>query len=121
MWQGWRWALWWVLVGLWALALLTPQPVEVEKKIVPQEAIFSASKGLHIATYAFLAGTAAWLPVWRGLRWLPIAILSLHGCGTEFFQQWVPARHGCLQDVAIDHIGIALGFLLTFTRWRRPA
>jgi VanZ family protein len=117
---GWRWAVWWLLVGLWAVALLTPQPVEVEKKILPKEALFSASKGLHIAAYAFLAGSGAWLPAWRGYRWLPIAIMSLHGCGTEFFQQFVPARHGCLEDVGIDHIGIVLGLLLTLARWRRP-
>jgi hypothetical protein len=39
----WRWAAWWTLVALWALALLTPQPVEVEKKIIPESAVFSAS------------------------------------------------------------------------------
>jgi hypothetical protein len=32
----------------------------------------------------------------------------------------VPSRHGCLEDVGIDHIGIALGVLLTLNRWRRP-
>jgi VanZ family protein len=117
---SWRWPVWWILVALWALALLTPQPVDVEKKIVPAEAIFSASKGLHIAAYAFLAGTAAWLPAWRGYRWVPLAVLSLHGCGTEFFQQFVPARHGCWEDVGIDHIGITVGLLITLTRWRRP-
>jgi VanZ family protein len=117
---GWRWAVWVLLVGFWALALLTPQPVEIEKQVVPEEAIFSASKSLHIAAYAFLTGAGAWLPPWRGWRWLPIAIMSLHGCGTEFFQQWVPSRHGCLQDVGIDHVGIVLGVLLTLARWRRP-
>jgi VanZ family protein len=116
----WRWAAWWVLAGLWALVLLTPQPVEVGKRILPEEALFSASKGLHIAAYAFLTGAGAWLPAWRGLRWLPIALMSAHGCGTEFFQQFVPTRHGCLLDVGIDHIGIVLGCLLTLTRWRRP-
>lgn len=116
----WRWSVWWLLVGLWALALLTPQPVEVGKAILPPEAMFSASKGLHIGAYAFLTGVAAWLPAWRNWRWLPVAILSLHGFGTEFFQQFVPARHGCLEDVGIDHIGIAMGLLLTLVRWRQP-
>src|SRR6266404_3492674 len=89
-----RWLVWGLLAGLWAVALLTPQPVEIEKRVLPEEALFSASKSLHVAAYAFLAGAAAWLPPWRGRRWLPILILSLHGCGTEFFQQFVPARHG---------------------------
>jgi VanZ family protein len=119
--ERWLWPAWGVLLAIWALALLTPQPVEIEKKIVPPEAIFSASKGLHIAAYAFLTGAAAWLPMWRGQRWLPVAIMSLHGCGTEFFQQFVPTRHGCWQDVGIDHIGIVLGLLITLARWRRPA
>jgi hypothetical protein len=117
---GWRWGLWFVLVALWALALLTPQPVEFEKQILPEEAIFSASKGLHVAAYAFLTGAAAWLPPWRRWWWLPVAVMSLHGCGTEFFQQWVRGRHGCLEDVGIDHVGIVLGLLLTAGRWRRP-
>jgi VanZ family protein len=118
---GWRWATWWLLAGLWALALLTPQPVQIEKRVLPEEALFSASKGLHVAAYAFLTALGAWLPPWHGRRWLPIVVMSLHGCLTEFFQLFVPARHGCLQDVAIDHVGIALGLLLTLNRWRRPA
>jgi VanZ family protein len=116
----WLWTVWLVLIGLWALALLTPQPVQIEKQVIPEEALFSASKGLHVAAYAFLTGIAAWLPVPRGWRWLPIIVMSLHGCATEFFQQYVPSRHGCLEDVGIDHIGIALGLLLTLSRWRRP-
>jgi VanZ family protein len=115
----WRWTIWLVAVGCWAVALLTPQPVEVEKSLLPQEALFSASKSLHIAAYAILTGAGAWLPAWHGRRWLPVAILSFHGCATEFFQQWVPARHGCVEDVVIDHIGIAIGLLLTLPRWRR--
>jgi VanZ family protein len=121
MWTGWRWAIWWAAVALWALALLTPQPAEVEQRILPDQAQFSASKGLHVCAYAFLTLAASWLPTWRGQRWIPLAVLSLHGCGTEFFQQFVPARHGCLEDVGIDHVGIALGLLLTLVRWRRPA
>jgi VanZ family protein len=116
----WRWAVWWTLVGLWALALLTPQPVEVGKRVLPEEALFTASKGLHIAAYAFLTGAAAWLPAWHGWRWLPVAVMSFHAMATEFFQQFVPTRHGCIEDVVIDHVGIALGLLLTLPRWRRP-
>jgi hypothetical protein len=118
---SWRWTIWLALFGSWALALLTPQPVEVEKRVLPAEALFSASKGLHIAAYAFLTCAGAWLPPWRGQRRLPVALMSLHGCATEFFQLFVPSRHGCLEDVGIDHIGIALGLLLSFSRWRRPA
>lgn len=117
---GWRWLLWWTMVGLWALALLTPQPVDASKALLPEGAGYSAAKALHIGAYAFLTGAAAWLPPWRGWRWLPIAVLSLHGCGTEFFQQWVPQRHGCIADVGIDHLGIVLGLLFSWARWRRP-
>jgi hypothetical protein len=117
---GWRWAVWWVLVGLWALALLTPQPVLLGRRVLPAEALFSAAKGLHVAAYAFLTGAGAWLPPWRGRRWLPVAVMSLHAFATEFFQQFVPSRHGCLEDVAIDHVGIVLGLAVTAWRWRRP-
>jgi hypothetical protein len=117
---GWRWAAWWLLVGLWALALLTPQPVEAGRKVLPEGLLFSAAKGLHVAAYAFLTGAAAWLPPWHGRRWLPVAVMALHGCGTEFFQQFVPSRHGCLEDVGIDLAGVSVGILLTLPRWRRP-
>ncbi len=117
----WRWVVWCGFAGLWALALLTPQPVEAGKRLLPAEAMFPAAKSLHVGVYALLTAAAAWLPPYRGLRWLPVALVSLHGCGTEFFQQFVPSRHGCLEDVGIDHVGLALGLLLTLPRWRRPA
>ena len=48
-------------------------------------------------------------------RWLQLALLSGHGMATEFLQTFVPGRSGSLTDVAIDHLGIALGLALAPT------
>jgi VanZ family protein len=115
---AWRWRLWWLVTALWAVALLTPQPADASEVVLPAEARYPSAKLLHISAYAFLAFTAAWLPPWRPFWLLPWLVLSLHGIGTEFFQQWVPRRHGCWQDVVFDHCGIALGVLAAWL-WHR--
>src|SRR4051794_32628638 len=116
----WRWPLWWLVVGLWALALLTPQPAEVNEAVFGDEGSFATAKLLHGAVYAGLTAAAAWLPAWRRRRWLPVLILALHGCGTEVLQTLVPHRTGCVRDALIDLGGIACGLALTWPWWRRP-
>ena len=107
---------WCLCVTLWTAALLTVFPVRVGQAVMPAAVHFSAAKCLHISAYAFLTVYLKWLPLRRG-RWLLLALLSLHAFGTEFFQQFVPDRHGMLSDVLIDHFGIALGMVLTRNRW----
>jgi VanZ family protein len=111
------WLSWLLAVALWTSGLLTTLPVRVKDAVLPPEAGYHAAKALHVSAYAVLAGTAAWLIPGSRLRFLPILFLSLHGFGTEFLQTFVEGRHGCLEDVAIDHIGIALGLLLTGWKW----
>jgi hypothetical protein len=107
---------WCLCLLVWTVALLTITPVEVGKTIVPSSLHFTAAKGLHVSAYAFLTAYISWLPV-RRWRWLLLAFLSLHAAGTEFFQQFVPGRYGMASDVAIDHVGMALGLALTWKRW----
>jgi VanZ family protein len=114
---AWRRLAWGLLLALWTVALLTPQPVELGHEVLPEEAAFPVAKGLHVGVYAFLTATSAWLGVRGGRRWLlPLALL-LHGGLTEYLQTFVPLRIGCWQDVAIDAGGIALGLALTWRRW----
>ncbi len=107
---------WCLCVAVWTAALLTVFPVRVGQAVMPAAIHFSAAKCLHISAYAFLTVYLKWLPLRRG-RWLLLALLSLHAFGTEFFQQFVPDRHGLLTDVFIDHFGIALGMIMTRTCW----
>jgi VanZ family protein len=115
-----RWLIWGVYNVAWATALLTPQPVELADQILPTHTQFTAAKSLHIAAYAVLTILTSWLCVRRGWRWALLAFVSLHAMGTEFFQQFVPRRHGTLEDVGIDHIGILIGVLLSWRAWWRP-
>ena len=114
---SWLWATWLLLFAVWTLALVTKYPAELEKELVPPEHIFRASKLLHLCMYAFLTFSSGFLTKRRGVRWLLVLVLSVHGFATEYIQTLVPGRDGNLLDVAIDHAGILLGLLLTW-RWR---
>jgi VanZ family protein len=107
---------WCLCVAVWTTALLTIFAARVGQAVTPEILHFPAAKFLHISAYAFLTLYLKWLPLRRG-RWLLLAFLSLHAFGTEFFQQFVPGRHGALSDVLIDHCGIALGMVLTRSCW----
>jgi VanZ family protein len=117
--RGIRWALWTLCVTVWTVLLLTPHPVRAAHEVLPAEATWPVSKCLHVAAYAFLTVLSAWLGVRGDRRWLLLGFLSLHGMATEYFQTFVPERHGSWSDVGIDHIGIALGLALSWKWWRR--
>jgi VanZ family protein len=111
-----RGAGWCLCVGVWTVALLTTQPMEVGKAVMPSPFHYPASKTLHVLVYAFLTLYISWLPI-RGWRWLLLAFLSLHAAGTEFGQQFVPGRTGKPFDVLLDHLGLLLGLALAWKRW----
>lgn len=107
---------WCLCLALWTVGLLTLFAARVGQAVTPEAIHFSAAKFLHVSAYAFLTVYLKWLPLRRG-RWLMLAFLSLHAFSTEFFQLFVPGRHGALSDVLIDHLGLALGMALTWKRW----
>ncbi|MGH7226334.1 MAG: VanZ family protein [Gemmataceae bacterium] len=111
-----RGLVWWLCVGLWTVALLTPYPVRMGEAVTPESLYFPAAKCLHVSVYACLTVFLSWLPL-RRWRWLLLAFLSLHAAGTEYGQLFVPDRHGMVTDVLIDHAGLLLGFALTWKRW----
>jgi VanZ family protein len=109
---------WWLVVAVWTLSLLTPYPVRAGQATLTPEAGFSLSKTLHVLAYAGLTAALPWFGPRGGRRWWLVAFLALHAGATEFFQQWVPERTGSLRDVALDHLGIALGLACTWRVWR---
>ena len=99
-----------LFLGLWTWKLLEPSPLpERVVEGIPTDWKFWLSKLLHAGAYAFLTVLARWLPVRRAYFWLVVALLALHGVGTEIGQTYVPNRHGCLRNVIIDWVGIGLG------------
>ncbi|NBY02417.1 MAG: VanZ family protein [Planctomycetes bacterium] len=68
------------------------------------------AKGLHLGVYALLALSASILPGSSSFKLACFIILMVHAFATEFLQQWVKERTGSLSDVAIDLLGVVLGF-----------
>jgi VanZ family protein len=103
-------AIFLIFLGLWTWKLLEPYPVpEALASHSPISLEFAFAKSLHAGAYAFLTVLAAFLPVRRPYFWAVVIIVALHGVGTEIGQTYVPSRHGCVRDVIIDWIGVALG------------
>jgi VanZ family protein len=101
-----------LFLGLWTWKLLEPAPIpEALEKRLSTDWRFVLAKSLHAGAYAFLTILAATLPVRRPFFWVAVAVIALHGVGTEIGQTYVPSRHGCMQDVIIDWVGISLGLL----------
>lgn len=118
---GWGWGLllWAVLLLLWTAALLRPEPVQLAGAVLPAPVEFPAAKVLHVTAYAVLAALALLLRPLARYRWLLLALLSLHGMGTEYLQQFVPLRGPSVRDVVLDHVGIGLGVALAWKDWFR--
>jgi hypothetical protein len=127
--RPWRLALWLAFVISWTAALLMPAPEQVAKALLVPffmsrdefkgmgQPLMVFSKSVHVAAYALFAILSGWLHVpWRS-RWLLLVFLSLHGFGTEFFQNFVVSRHPSLRDVGLDHLGLALGLALSWKWW----
>jgi hypothetical protein len=110
-----RWALWLTALAGYTYLLIVPNDwlpdflrVTVSTRITDE---FTFGKLAHVSAYALLTATTFLLPVgWWG--WvICVAVMSLHGFGTEFVQTFT-GRHGCWFDVGIDHIGVGTGLLL---------
>src|SRR5438874_1333500 len=118
--KRWLWAVWWLGLAAWTIALTTTFPVHVKHALLPEDpGGLPVAKVLHVAAYAFLAGFAALLRPAGLWRWLILLLLLAHGAATEIIQTFVPERTGAVTDVFIDYLGVALGAALTWPWWRR--
>ena len=116
-----RWLAWSVFFLLLTTLLVLPGNVHEQlplgEFILSRKVLFA--KIVHLAFYAVFAILSGWLRV--PLRWRPalMFLLMLHGAATEFIQLYVPYRNGSLSDVLFDHLGIAIGFLISWKWWTR--
>jgi hypothetical protein len=108
-----------LLLGVWTYLLLKPNPVperlfEGFSLFDRGTLIFLLAKTLHLGSYAFMAVFGGALVPAGRWRALILALLVLHGVGTEL-GQWVgneyfgTNRYGCVRDVLIDTAGVAAG------------
>ncbi|NBR04555.1 MAG: hypothetical protein EBT92_02180 [Planctomycetes bacterium] len=104
------WACWWLLLILWTIGLLRPEPIQMQHQLISPSLGWITAKGLHLGVYALLALSASILPGSSSFKLACFIILMVHAFATEFLQQWVKERTGSLSDVAIDLLGVVLGF-----------
>jgi VanZ family protein len=118
--KRWLWAVWWLGVLVWSVALTTTLPVHIKEAVLPVDpAGIHVAKVLHVTAYAFLAAFAGWLRPKGNWHWLILILLLEHGVVTEWVQGFVPERTSSVNDIVIDHIGVALGVALSWPWWRR--
>ena len=116
--QTWRWLLWLAFTIAWSTSLLMPVPEgdwSVEGVEIDLRYLFS--KSVHISAYAVFTGLSGWLRAPARYRWLLLFFVMVHGTVTELLQNHTLHRTGCLEDVGFDHLGVALGLLLTWRWW----
>lgn len=117
----WRlsWRIWLTVFCVWTTLLITPGNWFPGSVATSQVGGIGVAKLLHIGAFAVLAGSAGWLPNTLRQRTMISFAMILHGGLTELIQTQVPYREGSWRDVAIDTVGVIVGYLTT--RWRWPA
>lgn len=108
--------LWLLAMTIWTFALLTTMMVEAGDAVLPSGFTFYLGKVLHVLAYASLTFLTSRLNVSLGQRWIFLSFVSIHAFGTEYLQQFV-GRWSSWQDVGLNHVGIVLGFLVSWSRW----
>jgi VanZ family protein len=120
----WRWVIWLLFVLAWSTALLVPDPVGFVfghgdgSLDIPDDVKFLMAKSLHVTAYALAAILTGSLHAPGRWRWVLLAFWSLHACGTEIGQLFVPTRTGSVRDVVLDHVGLLIGLALSWRWWR---
>jgi VanZ family protein len=120
-----RWLIWTFVIIAWTVALEAPVPIPESpgsgSSVLTARMLFS--KSLHVAAYAFLTVLSAWPRLPTRYRWLMMFFLMAHATATEVLQvalhEWC-GRGGSLWDVALDQIGILIGFVIGWKWWMRP-
>jgi hypothetical protein len=114
-----RWLLWIGYVVAWTTALLVPNPFKSGNAPDVQTGLTIFAKVVHVSAYAALAMLTGWLGVRGKGRWWLLAFLIAHAFGTEWLQHLMGlGRTGSWRDVALDHLGIAIGLVLSWGLWR---
>jgi VanZ family protein len=120
-----RWVIWSIVMIVWTVSL--EAPVRLPEAMSSGEVVLTAraifAKSLHVCAYAFLTVLSAWPRLPMRYRWLMMFFLMAHATATEVLQvaleKWC-GRGGSLWDVALDQVGILVGFLIAWKWWMRP-
>jgi len=116
----WGWAFWAVLAVVWTILLVLPMPAEGNWPLrITHSLKFYVGKSFHVGAYMLLTVLAGWLQ--PRLRWRLVLLFFLmtHAAATEWVQLHVSNRTGTIQDVILDHIGIAVGLALSWKWWSK--
>lgn len=106
------------ILTAWTVALLSPVPHESAEKVLGNDfGVFLFGKSLHVFSYAFLTVLGGTIAYFGRRWWWVLPGLVLHGSAIEIIQPHV-GRTGRVQDVVLDSIGIAVGWLVILG-WRR--
>jgi VanZ family protein len=116
-----RWVIWLTYLAVWTIGLLLPLGDSSELGELQQSLRFYVGKTLHIVGYAGLTALGGWLGVAFPRRLLVLFFVMTHAVLSEILQPLLSNRTGLLSDVCLDHLGIALGLLLTWNWWSAPA
>jgi len=115
---AWRWLAWGLYVLLLTTALVLPaaavgnwpgQLSQDQKKII--------AKTGHVCAYALMTILSGWLRLPVRFRLLLLFFLMAHAAATEWIQLNVSHRSGTVQDVVLDHLGIAAGLIVSWKWW----
>ncbi len=104
----------------WTTALLMPIPQKSAEEVLGNGmGVFYFSKIVHVTVYTIIAIWAGFLSKNRSSLWILLVLLSLHGWTSEGLQLITKYhRTGRIADVGLDHLGLLLGLILNFPRWR---
>lgn len=114
-----------IVLMIWTWLLVKPQPVP--ESVVggvswfdPELLFFLLAKTTHFSVYAGLAMIGGWLVRDQRNQFVLWVALIVHGIGSEIGQMigatyFDTKRHGCIRDMIIDAVGVALGALAI--RW----
>lgn len=115
-----RWLVWGAYFLVWAYLLtffdVPDSLVRVTEAVMPTRRFYVA-KAVHLSGYAAFAALSGWLCVRQRYRPLLLFVLMIHGSATEICQEAFTNRDARLLDVGLNHVGVFIGFVLTWKWW----
>lgn len=116
----WRWLACAIFVILWTTALVLPfpDPGSWPVQLTPSRK-FLIAKTCHVSAYALMTILCGWLRVPVRFRLLLLFFLMAHAAATEWIQLNISNRTGTVDDVVLDHLGIAIGLAVSWKWWSK--
>jgi VanZ family protein len=119
---SWRWLVWGVYVLLFTTALVLPAGAVNQwgGSISPSNKYLIAKAG-HFCAYALMTILTGWLGVPIRFRLVLLFFLMAHAGVSEWIQLHFSNRTGMVDDVVLDHLGIAAGLIVSWKWWSKKA